>query len=252
MSKLLRTQDRILLLLGVAIDLFDEIRDPLGLFSSGYEEFYGWVPTRFKKHNVKMSLRRALKTGYIEKIFKNDQSYLRLTGRGKKKLVRDFPLLMLQKQKWDGKWRLVFFDIKEATRKVRDQLRRKLKELGFAQFQQSVYITPHDFAEDVREFLESHGLAENVYVLVTSDLLAGDEKALAEKLWRLDKINEEYRKIIKFWEKEGQARRRKKIGREIRSRYLETLALDPFLPKKLLPSDWCRGEVERLLKRLSY
>ena len=252
MAKLLRNQDRILLLLGGAIDLFEEIHDPIGIFSSGYKNLYGWVPPRFRKQHAYMSIKRALKTGYIEKIFKNDQPYLRVTGKGKKKLVRDFPFLMFQKKKWDRKWRMVFFDIQETSRKNRDQLRRKLKELGFAQFQQSVYITPHDFAEDIREFLEAHGLVESVYVLVTNELLAGDEKALAEKLWKLDKINEEYRKIIEFWEKERQKRRRKKIDREIRSRYLETLALDPFLPKELLPSDWCRHEVEKLLRRLSY
>lgn len=250
--KMLRTQDRIFLLLGGIVDLFEEIRDPLGIFAYSYENLYGWVPSRFKKHNVHMSIKRALKTGYIEKVFKDGQPYLRLTGRGKKKLVRDFPLLALQKRKWDGRWRMVFFDIKETSRKIRDQLRRKLKELGLAKFQQSVYITPHNFAEDIREFLESRGLAESVYVVITKELLTGDEKALAQKLWNLKKINEEYRKILEFWEEEKISSQKEKIIREIKSRYLEILAVDPFLPKELLPSDWCRQEVESLLRRTSF
>lgn len=251
MSKMLRNQDRLLLLLGGVVDLFDEIRDPLGLFSSGYENFYGWVPSRFRKHNAYMSLKRALKTGFIEKIFKNGQPYLRLTGRGKKKLVRDFPLLALKKKRWDRKWRMVFFDIQETSRKIRDQLRRKLEELGFAKFQRSVYITPHDFAEDIREFLESRALADKVYVVATKELLAGDEKALAAKLWKLEEINEQYRKILEFWEKKKTSSRKEKNNREIRSRYLEVLAVDPFLPKELVPSDWCRQEVEELLKTIA-
>lgn len=251
MAKLLRNQDRILLLLGAAVDLFEDLADAGGLASYSYKTIYGWVPPRFRKRNVKESVKRVLKTGYIEKIFKNGQPYLRLTGKGKKKLTRDFPLLNFQKKKWDRKWRLVLFDIQEASRKIRDQLRRKLKELGFARFQQSVYITPHDFAEDIREFLETHGLAESVYVLVTNELLVGDEKALADKLWNLEKINEQYRKILEFSEKERTNSRKEKTNREIKSRYLEVLAVDPFLPKELLPSDWRRHEVEKLLRRLS-
>lgn len=252
MAKLLRKQDRILLLLGGAVDLFENLADAGGLASFSYKTVYGWVPPRFRRHNVYMSIRRGLKTGYIEKIFKNGQPYLRLTGKGRKKVIRDFPLLRLQKKKWDRKWRMVFYDIKETSRKTRDQLRRKLRELGFAQIQQSVYISPHDFAEDIREFLESHGLAETVYVLVTKELLAGDERGLANKLWQLDKINQKYREILEFWEDKKENSRKEKIIKKIRSRYLEVLAFDPFLPKELLPSDWSRQEVERLLKKTSF
>ena len=105
---------------------------------------------------------------------------------------------------------------------------------------------------DIREFLETRDLAESVYVLVTKELLAGDEKALANKLWNLEKINDGYRKILEFWENKKTNSRKGKNNREIRSRYLEILAVDPFLPKELLPSDWCRQEVERLIKKTSF
>jgi len=250
-AKLLRNQDRILLLLGAAVDLFEDLADAGGLASYSYKTVYGWVPPRFKKHNVQMSIKRALKTGYIEKIFKNSQPYLRLTGKGKKKLIRDFSFLMFQKKKWDRKWRLVFFDIKEISRKTRDRLRNKLKEIGFAQFQQSVYISPHDFTEDIREFLENYGLADAVYVLATRELLVGNERSLASKLWKLDKLNREYEKILEFWEDKRKKPSRNKIVREIRSRYFDVLALDPFLPKELLPSDWLRPQVESLIRKIS-
>ena len=251
MAKLLRNQDRILLLSGAAIDLFEDLADAGGLMSHSYETVYGWVPPRFRKRNVKESVKRALRTGYIEKIFKNGRPYLRLTGKGKKKLVRDFPLLSFQKKKWDRKWRLVLFDIQETSRGVRDQLRKKLKELDFAQFQQSVYITPHDLAEDMRDFLESHKLTDNVYIVVTKELLAGEEKALADKLWKLEKINEQYEKILEFWKEKKEELSENKLTREIKSRYLEIIAIDPCLPRELLPSDWSRLKVEALIKKIS-
>ncbi|MBL7159778.1 hypothetical protein ISS85_04835 [Candidatus Microgenomates bacterium] len=251
MAKLLRNQDRILLLLGAAIDLFEDLADAGGLMSYSYQTVYRWVPPRFRKRNVKESVKRSLKTGYIEKIFKNDQPYFRLTGKGKKKLTRDFPLLSFQKKKWDRKWRLVLFDIQETSRKVRDQLRRKLRELDFARFQQSVYITPHDFAEDMRDFLENHRLTENVCIVVTKELLTGDERVLASKLWRLGEINKQYKKILDFWEEEKEKISKEKMANEVKSRYLEILAIDPCLPRELLPLDWSRLKVEALLKRIS-
>src|SRR3989344_7150077 len=56
----------------------------------------------------------------------------------------DFDLVKIRscQAKWDGLWRLVVFDISEENRKLRDLLRRKLRSLGFAMFQKSVWVTP--------------------------------------------------------------------------------------------------------------
>jgi len=59
-------------------------------------------------------------------------------------------------KKWDKKYRLVVFDIPNATRLVRDVVRRKLKEWGFYPLQKSVWIYPFECQEEVdllREFL---------------------------------------------------------------------------------------------------
>jgi len=99
------------------------------------------------------SLQRMLKTGYIEKIIKNNIPYIRLTNKAHEKLKRDFSLLWMQKERWDGKWRLVFFDIKEKRKNKRDSLRKKLLELGFAMLQKSTYISPHKIEADIYEFI---------------------------------------------------------------------------------------------------
>ena len=46
------------------------------------------------------------------------------------------------KQKWDGKWRMIIFDIPEDARTERDRLRRLLKLNGFKILQKSVIINP--------------------------------------------------------------------------------------------------------------
>ncbi|OHB18993.1 MAG: hypothetical protein A2854_02475 [Parcubacteria group bacterium RIFCSPHIGHO2_01_FULL_56_18] len=59
---------------------------------------------------------------------------------------------------WDGKWRVLIFDIVERRRRVRDQLRRLLQGAGFVRVQDSVWIYPYpcdEFVSLVRAHLKS-------------------------------------------------------------------------------------------------
>ena len=63
---------------------------------------------------------------------------------------------------WDGKWRIVFFDIPEERRRYRDYLRKTLKLLGFKELQRSIWIYPYLvpsflknllFGEEIRQYV---------------------------------------------------------------------------------------------------
>lgn len=59
---------------------------------------------------------------------------------------------------WDGKWRMVMFDIREKRRKARSRLRFLLSSAGFLRLQDSVWIYPYpcdEFIELVRAHLKS-------------------------------------------------------------------------------------------------
>lgn len=59
---------------------------------------------------------------------------------------------------WDGKWRVLIFDIVERRRRTRDQLRRLLQCAGFVRVQDSVWIYPYpcdEFISLVRAHLKS-------------------------------------------------------------------------------------------------
>ena len=59
---------------------------------------------------------------------------------------------------WDGKWRVVMFDIREKRRKSRSQLRLLLAGAGFLRLQDSVWIYPYpcdEFIGLVRAHLKS-------------------------------------------------------------------------------------------------
>src|SRR3989338_10920333 len=157
MRKLLRPRDILLLGLTQALDVFEEIKDPFHLVSKSYENMYGWIPHQYKKHQFNHLIWRTLKAGYIEKIEKEGKIYIRITSLGTKMTQRDFPLLCLQNKPWDGRWRIVMFDVAEVQKRKRDYLREKLKELGFGMLQEYVFLSPHDVIKDFSEYVESIG-----------------------------------------------------------------------------------------------
>ncbi len=75
---------------------------------------------------------------------------------------------------WDGKWRILFFDIRERRRKVRTQLRHLLQGAGFARLQDSAWVHPFpcdEFVALVRVHLSS-GVGELRHITV--DALESD------------------------------------------------------------------------------
>lgn len=264
MGKLLRTKDILLLTLAGIGDLFEEIRDPMQIVSNAYKNMYGFVPRRYSRQNFYQAVWRSIRTGDIEKVVKNNKAYLRLTTVGKKRICRDFPLTSFSRQ-WNKKWVILIFDIEEKSRKLRNVLRTKLKNIGFGMLQQSVWITPLPITKDMIEFIESNNLKERVFVLEVSSVLLGDPKELARKVWNLDRIEEkqialerrrdEIESSIKFMDgrhnngevqgdkiegdKNGIGKsefRRLEVERKaIRKRQLELILSLPFLFKELLP-----------------
>ena len=66
---------------------------------------------------------------------------------------------------WDGKWRVLVFDMNERRRRTRDQLRRLLQGAGFVRIQDSVWVYPYpcdEFISLVRAHLKS-GVGELRY-----------------------------------------------------------------------------------------
>lgn len=260
MKKLLKPKDILLLGLAGIGDILEEARDPLSLAASAYKNVYGFIPRRYTRNNFLQMVSRSLKTGDIEKIVKDGKAYLRLTSAGKNKVKRDFPITNLTK-KWNKRWVIIIFDIAEKSRKVRDTLREKIRNIGFGMLQESVWITALPIGEDAREFINTLGLSENVFVMEVSHLILGNPKELAKRVWQLDKIEEKYIEIKKEIEtvnqliarlndrskqREAKTPKRQKISghlyelknkrRVLIKKLLDFVLCLPPVPKQLLPS----------------
>lgn len=248
MGKLLRMRDYILLGAALAGDIIDETRLVGGLLPSAMENRYGYVPIQYKRGSYRSTVYNMLSVGDLSKeVDKNGRVFLTVSSKGDKKLKRKFPLMSLARSKWDGKFIVAVFDISEKDRPSRDGLRIKLTELGFGMLQKSVWISPYHFEEDLREFLVGKSLSNEAFVLSAEKLWAGNEKKLAEKVWKLKEINQSYLKVAKqFRSSKSSTHKSMKKERRLKEsikHYLKTLSKDPLLPKELLPDYWAREGV---------
>jgi len=249
MRKLIRPYDYLLLTLGVLGDVFEEIRDPFGWQAHYYKYIYGWVPERFTRHNFERAVRRMLKTKDIERLVKKGKPILRLSSQGKEKWVREFPLRQLSQKPWDGFWTVVSFDIPEKLKGRRGSLRLKLQSLGMARLQESLYLTPFDFGQDLQEFISVHDLSEFVDVFKARHIFGSNPKELAWRVWQLEKLEISYNEFLSSLNLNS--KNKKLMKPEERTKYQvhfeEILLDDPLLPKELLPRDWVGFNARKLI-----
>jgi len=57
-------------------------------------------------------------------------------------------------ERWDGKWRIVVFDIPEKEKAAREALRKKLKDLKFIELQKSIFINPYECEDEIDFIVE--------------------------------------------------------------------------------------------------
>jgi hypothetical protein len=87
---------------------------------------------------------------------KNGIITLVLSEKGKKRsLAMDLDAMEIKPPKtWDGKWRLVAFDVPEKKRNIRDAFRDKLKELGFYELHHSLFVFPYPCRDEIDFMVE--------------------------------------------------------------------------------------------------
>jgi len=106
---------------------------------------------------------------------------IELLEGGKRRAFRyKLDVLTLPKSKrWDGKWRLIAFDVPEWKRKGRDALREKIKKLGMVRLQKSIWAWPYECQNEIDFLTELFGIGPYVHCFVTESITS--EKFLKYK-----------------------------------------------------------------------
>lgn len=135
-----------------------------------------FMKSKYKKYSFNRSLTRLKNTGLI--IFEKTErgNFARLTLKGQEKLrqlrVNNFQIK--KPKKWDGKWRMLIFDIKEERKGTRDKIRFTLKRIGFLRLQDSVWVCPYD-CEDFINLMKADFKVGKDLLYVVADKIENDQ-----------------------------------------------------------------------------
>jgi DNA-binding transcriptional regulator PaaX len=128
----------------------------------------GLIPNKRQKEYIGSSASKMVKKGLL----KYNGKFYELTSSGKECLhVWQFVDFKLNKpKKWDGKWRVMIFDIPEKKKRERDKIRRLFKEAGIVSLQKSVWVYPYE-CEDIITLLKTElGVGKDLLYLIVDEI----------------------------------------------------------------------------------
>ncbi len=103
---------------------------------------------------IRQMMYYLVKKDYIQKKRLPGGVCFYLTGSGLNVINEIDKLIFPDHSNWNMKWKLVFFDIPEVKRSLRDKFRRELKKLGFGMLQNGVWFTPIISSEQISETIK--------------------------------------------------------------------------------------------------
>ncbi len=131
---------------------------------------------RNQKYSVNDAVKRLRERGLIEWKETERGVFLRLTKEGERAIEilegREFKIP--KPKKWDGKWRVIIFDIKETRRETRDKFRRTLVQIGFLKLQHSVWVYPYS-CEDLITLLKADFKVGKDILYIIADSIENDK-----------------------------------------------------------------------------
>ncbi len=98
--------------------------------------------------------------------------------------------------KWNHKWIVIFYDIPEKNRFVRDNFRQVIENIGFKCWQRSVWLTINPVEKLVGELLEDWELDDFVTVFTAQNMFDKKDYTMIKKLFEPDKLERKYKNFI--------------------------------------------------------
>lgn len=145
--------------------------DGLNSLPRPFESPYKWIKRAggMSYRGYYKSVHNLKKRGVVKIFQKNGEKLIQLTAKGQIEALLAKAVTPV-KQKWDGKWRLILFDIPESSRDKRDLIRWILKKNNFIKLQASVFISPYAIRREAIEYLKKTKLIDYIRILRSDEL----------------------------------------------------------------------------------
>lgn len=131
------------------------------------KEFKNYYPSSINRQIIKL-----WRKGFVKLMETESGHTLSITEEGKTEILKYNldSMRVTTPEKWDGKWRMVFFDIPQGNESSRTMFRRRLKSLGLFQMQKSVYVFPYPCSKEIMFLREVYGIPHSVKLAIVERL----------------------------------------------------------------------------------
>jgi len=208
-----------------------------------FESYEGWA----YRNGLLIQMGRLEQRKWVTRKSKerNDRVY-RLSARGRLHALGGRDPEVRWGRAWDGRWRLVIFDIPSGQNAEREWLRRYLRARDFGCLQNSVWVTPDPMEEEQRT-LARGSINVELLVLLEARACAGEsDEEIVNGAWNFDRINQSYSRHLKILGRrpsgvlktEVAAKKLFRWMSEEREAWLAAIKIDPLLPARLLPGNY--------------
>lgn len=129
------------------------------------------------KHVIQNAINRLIEKEYItfEKTSKGTFAKLTDKGEARLRLVEAHDFNIKKPKHWDGKWRVIIFDVPEKRKGLRDKIRLTLNNIGFVRLQDSVFVYPYP-CEDLIVLLKADFKIGKDVIYIIADSIENDRE----------------------------------------------------------------------------
>lgn len=166
---------KILLLLAKGVALAAVVAAPktASAFGPFLREDSRWKEWKqFNPTYLRRTIRKLEKQKIVEIENKEDYGIVKITQEGRKKILQ-FAVAEISIERpvhWDGRWRLVFYDVVKGENQLRDKFRRYLKQAGFYPLQESVYLHAFPCEKEINFLRYYLGIGSEVRIVVAEHI----------------------------------------------------------------------------------
>lgn len=202
-----------------------------------------------EEKTTRQALMRTAASGWLDPEKVGRRTRWRLTASAQKLLTEGAERIYSftgPAENWDGRWLLVYARIPESDRRARHVVRSRLTWAGFGSLGGGLWISPHpDREAEATGVLREAGAAADAHVFVARRSGLADVRVMVASAWDLDAIEDRYQEFI---EEFGAS-----VPADVLARQVEIVhawrrfpAIDPLLPRELLPARWSGLRAARL------
>lgn len=133
----------------------------------------GLVPAKRSRDSTRQARVRLIEQGLL----KYKDGFVSLTVKGQEALdgYNDRKFEVPKPKRWDGKWRVLIFDVPEVRKVTRERIRNSLIDIGFCRLQDSVWLYPYD-CEDLVVLLKAELKIGRDLIYMIVDAIEADER----------------------------------------------------------------------------